>query len=622
MIKNFILVLKRFKTSAVLNIAGLSVALAAFTAIMIQVHYEYSFDSCHPHADRIYTVSMLRNGEPTNILPRAFADAVVASSSHIKDATILTPIDEWMGNVYVSTGYGTYEKGFNEPFETCYRGITQIFGFEFTEGDPDCLKDPEKVIIPQSMARRMFGSEPATGKPLHLKEYVWTKGHKDLTVGGVYKDFPGNTQIKNVIYTEIDASQKDDWMSQNYLLYLLFDADGEAAAFEENFNRTFDFSPLNSDSKISISLTNLRDIYFEQTGFRVGNENTARILFAIALLVIIIAAINYMNFSIALTPMRIRSLNTQKILGSSTAELRFSLLGEAVVMAFISWLFALFIVIFSVNGNLLSFFDADMHLENNIPIVLVTGAIALLTGLAAGLYPAFYSTTFQPALVLNGNFGLSPTGRKLRTFLIGFQYIISICLIISAIFMQKQNRFLQNYNQGFDKEQIAIVQLSNKMYWGSKNLYINQLKEYSGIEDVAFSKQKLGASDGYTGYMFRYKETEFGGYTLEVSDNFISVMRIPVIEGRNFMPSDTVGGKIAFVLNKYLQKEIGVTAGEPIEMTAWSVPLCNVAGIAGDVKFTSLRQGEDRILFLFGSPAALPVSYVRLKAGTNLFDAM
>ena len=621
MIKNFLFVLKRFKTASVLNILGLSVAFAAFIAIMIQVNFEYNFDNCHPNANRIYRVDMLRNGEPNQILPRGFADAIIASSPHIKEATIVMPVDEWMGNMYVSTVNEANEKGFMEPIEPCYPGITKIFGFTFTEGDPNCLQDPEKVIIPQSMARRMYGNEAATGKILHLNELSWLFKNIDFTIGGVYKDFPGNTQIKNLIYMKIDDTQKDNWGAQNFILYLLFDSDNEASAFETNFNKTFDFSPLGNDSKITIGLMPLRDIYFSQTGFRSGNENTVKILFAIALLIIIIAAINYTNFSIAMTPIRIRSLNTQKILGSSTASMRAYLVSEAVILSFISWIIAMFIVYFLAKSNQLSFFDANFNLLNHIPLLLFTAIIALSVGFCAGLFPAFYATAFQPALVLNGNFGLSPAGRKLRTSLIGFQYIISICLIIAAIFMQKQNHFLLNYNQGFDKEQIAIVQLNSQMYRENKNLYVNKLKEYSGVEDVAFSKQMLGASDGYTGYGFHYKDKYFGGYTLEVSDNFLNVMHIPVTEGRDFMPSDTSGRSLAFILNKPLQKEHDIAAGETIEMSSWGIS-GNVVGIVGDLKFTSLRQGADNIIFMIGSSAALPYSYVKLKAGSNPFDAM
>lgn len=620
--RNFLFVLKRFKIATLLNILGLSMAFAAFIVMMIQVRFEYRFDRCHPNAEQIFRVDLIKENTPNSILPRAFADAVIASSPHIKEGSIITPINKWMEDRYVAVGDGEQSNGFKVPFVTCYPNITHIFGFQFTEGDLNCLKDPEKAIIPRSMAQRMFGNESAIGKQLHLKEYIWTKGNKELTIGGVYKDFPGNTQIENVIYTQIDNSQTNDWMSQNYICYLLFDNKEEAAKFEVNFNKTFDFSPLGNNQKTSINLMPLTDIYFNQTGFRTGNLNTVRILFAIAWLVIIIAAINYMNFSVAMTPMRIRSLNTQKILGSSVSALRASLVSEAMMITFVSWGVALLWVFVLVEQNFLSFFGADLHLQKNLSLGAISGLIALLVGLAAGLYPAFYATSLQPALVLKGNYGLLPAGRKLRIILIGFQFIISISLIIAAIFIQKQNYYLQNFNQGFDKEHIAIVSLDDNMYHKNRDLYVNQLKAYPGIDDVAFSKQKLGASDGYTQYGFTYKEKVFGGYTLEVSDNFLSVMRIPIREGRDFLPSDTVGRSMAFILNNSLQQKIGVNAGETIGMTSWSMPLCMVAGITGEVKFTSLRKESDDILFLFGSNAALPVSYIRLNAGINLFEVV
>lgn len=620
--RNFLFLLKRFKIATFLNIIGLSMAFAAFIVMMIQVRFEYRFDRCHPNAGQTFRVDLVRGNSPTTTLPRAFADAVIASSPHIKEGCIITPINKWMEDKYVAVGDGEQNNGFKVPFMTCYPSITHIFGFQFTEGDPDCLKDPEKAIIPESMAQRMFGNESAIGKQLHLKEYIWTKGNKDLTIGGVYKDFPGNTQIENVVYTQIDNSQSNDWMSQNYLCYLLFGNKEEAAKFEANFNKTFDFSPLGYNQETSISLVPLTDIYFSQTGFRAGNINTVRILFTIAWLVVIIAAINYMNFSVAMTPMRIRSLNTQKILGSSVPALRASLVSEAIIITFVSWSIALCWVFILVEQNVLSFFGADLHLQNNLSLVAVTGLIALVIGLAAGLYPAFYATSFQPALVLKGNYGLLPAGRRLRVVLIGFQFFISISLIIAAIFIQKQNYYLQHFDHGYDKEQIAIVSLNGDMYYKSRELYVNQLKAYPGIEEVAFSKQKLGASDGYTQYGFKYKDRVFGGYTLEVSDNFLRVMRIPILEGRDFLPSDTAGQSMAFILNNSLQEKIGVNAGETIEMTSWSMPLCMVTGITGEVKFTSLRKERDDILFLFGSNAALPVSYIRLKTGTNLFEAV
>ncbi|MEA4916764.1 ABC transporter permease [Proteiniphilum sp.] len=621
--RNLSFVLKRFSVASMLNIIGLSVAFAAFIVIMIQVDFENRFDHCHPNAERIFRVDLVRDGNPYGILPRAFADAVIASSPHISEGTIITPINEWSGNFYITVGKGAESNGFKEPFQTCYPSITKIFGFQFTEGDPDCLKDPEKIIIPKSMSQRLFGNETAIGKQVHLQENLWTKDSmKDLTVGGIYEDFPDNTQIKNVIYTRIDNTQSNDWYSSNYLCYLLFNDKQEAGQFETDFNNKFDFSVLNLTEKTDIRLLPLTDIYFSKTGFRSGNANTVRILFAIALLIIIIASINYINFSIAMTPMRIRSLNTKKILGSSVGRLRISLISEAVIIALMAWTLSLMWVFILTEYNLLPFFEADLHPLKHIPLVLLTALIVLSAGLISGLYPAFYSTSFQPALVLKGNFGVLPAGRKLRIALIGFQYVTSIVLIIAAIFIQKQNLYLRHFDQGFDKEQIAVVKLNRDLYQNSRDSYVNELKSYSGIEDVAFSKQTLGASDGYTSYGLKYKDKEVFGYTLEVSDNFLDVMNIAVPEGRSFLPSDVTSGNLTFVVNRSFQQRTGISAGETIEMVSWDMPNCNVIGITGDVKFTSLRRGNDDILFLVGSRAPLPVSYIRIKAGTSIPEAV
>jgi putative ABC transport system permease protein len=623
-LQSFSGVIRRHRLATVLHVLGLSVALAAFVVMMMKVEFEYGFDGCHPQADRIYRVDWMRDGERASALSRAFADAIIASSPLVEEGTIVMPLDEWLGEVYLTTEAGaTGRKGFHLPFETCYASMTHIFGFDFTEGDPDCLAAPGQAIIPLSVARRMFGEETAVGKQLHPDNLYFLTSGQALTVGGVYKDFPENTQVKNVIYTAIGQTQKNDWLSQNYILYILLKERGTATAFEDHFNRTFDFSPLATNrAQNAIRLTPLREVYFNGTGFRAGDVNGVRILFSIALLVVLIAAINCMNFSMAMTPVRIRSINTRKILGCPTATLRISLLGETLITALVSWLLALFWVAALTEGNYLSFMEADLHLRNNVPLVMLTGLVAVITGLVAGVYPAFYSTSFQPAWVLKGSFGLSPAGRKLRTALIGFQYVVSMCLIIAALFIQKQNSYLQHFHTGFDREHVAIVKLNADIYAQSRNVYAEELRAYAGIDDVAYSKQKLGASDSYTMYSFRYDDRPFGGYTLEVSANFLDVMRIPVIEGRNFIPSDTAGGKIAFVLNRPLKESLGIEAGETIEMTAWGNPSCMVAGITDDVKFTSLRQEQDRILFLVGSSAALPFSYVRLKAGTDVLAAV
>lgn len=149
---------------------------------MMQVDYDRRFDRCHPKAGRIFLAelcdSVMANGRV--IYPGAFPDVLIASSPHIEAGTMITPYDK---RNYLSVGEGSEAKGFRENVTTCHPAIVDMFGFSFVEGDKDCLADPEKAIIPESMARRMFGGEPAVGRQLHFKESVWTKVGRDLTVG-------------------------------------------------------------------------------------------------------------------------------------------------------------------------------------------------------------------------------------------------------------------------------------------------------------------------------------------------------------------------------------------------------------------------------------------------------
>lgn len=624
--QNFIVLLRRFQTATLLNIMGLSVAFAAFIVILIQVNYEESFDTCHPNSDRIFLVNIKHDGSDSsfenNIQTRGFVDELIASSPTIEAATLYNP---FLSEIYLAVGEGTNQKGFQERLVTCYPDITRIFGFVFTEGNGESLNDPEKVIIPETMARRFYGDAPAVGKMIEVKENVWTKALSHYTVGGVYKDFPGNTQLDNVIYGAIDNTMKGDWMSGNFLCYLLLSDKNAAEPFVQTFNASFDFSPVwnPNGNKLALSLTPLTDIHYGDGSslFKLNSKNTVQLLFAIALLIIIIAAINFTNFSIALAPLRIKSINTKKVFGCSTGTLRALLVTEAIGIALLSWLISLGIVWLLNRYQWVSFIDADLRLTKNLSLLLLSGGIALLLGFVAGYYPARYMTSFQPAVVLKGSFGTSLSGRILRKGLVGFQYCISIGLIIAALFVQLQNNYMQRYDYGFDKERIAVVELNGDFYRNNREIYMSRLKEHAGIDEVAFSKQKLGARDGYTTYGLKFNDNTFYGYALEVSASFPRVMGIPVVEGRDFLPADEQSKELRFIFSKLVQEEIGMHPGSTLELTSWG-ETGNTVGIIDDVKFTSLRQGKDPIYFMLNSGAALPVSYIRLNAGADIPQAV
>ena len=246
--------------------------------------------------------------------------------------------------------------------------------------------------------------------------------------------------------------------------------------------------------------------------------------------------------------------------------------------------------------------------------------LAFLLGLAAGAYPACYMTSFQPALVLKGSFGLSASGRKLRTVLIGFQYIVSIGLIIGASFIQIQNKYMRSFDRGLNEDQIAVVTLNQNIYKNAKDVYVDKLKSYSGIADVAFSNQKFGLQDVYSTSSTYYNGKEINTPWITVSPNFLRVMDIPVIDGRDFTESDGRDSVLTFIYNSTTQKTFQLEAGHALDKF-WKGE-ARIAGFVNDLKLTSLRQSGTPVSFIVDPGETMSVSFIRLNAGTNMAEAI
>ncbi len=613
--------------ATLLNLAGLTVAFTAFIVLLIQVGYEYNFDRMHSTSERIYRVDLNREGYWGVIHSRGFVETVMRSSPHIEAATLVNP---YSAAIYFSILDGGEKTGFKEVVTTCSPDIVKVFDFPIIQGDINCLQEPEKVIIPHSLAKKLFGDSPVIGKVLHAEEGVWTKSGDNFTVGAVYEDFPENTQLRNTIYTAMDANYDiDNWQAVNYICYLLLDDPKSREIVQDNFNAVFDFKKISWNSEepatLQVSLIPLTDIYFmrdkqNQGTIKSGNKDNSLVLMFIAFLIVLIAAINFTNFSTAMAPMRIKNINTQKVLGSKDEVLRMGFLFEAVIMSFFSFLLSLVLLSLLQKTSFLSFIDADLTLSNNVSLVFISGIMSLIIGLVAGIYPAYYITSFPPALVLKGNFGLSPKGKGLRTALIGFQFVISIGLIIASLFIQLQQRYMQNYRVGFDKDQIAVVPLDINMYRNHHESYVNKLKNFAGIDDVAFAREKLGSKDSYTFYTIEHEGKSIQYFKLDVSYNFLSVMGIPVIEGREPRASDELSDKPFFVFNRIARDNYGIKTG--LQDLFGNNSQNEVIGFTDDVKFTSLRKEDQSIGFAINSKNNMPVSYIRLKAGTDYFAAV
>jgi putative ABC transport system permease protein len=619
-LRNFISVIRRYKLAVTLNILGLSVAYAAFMVIMIQLNYDYGFDKFHQDYDKIFRMEFSWNNSVQAVTNRPFAERFFESSPRIVAGTLTSPFP-WKNFFYVEND--GVRNSFEETSMTVTPEYTDVFTFDFVEGDKDALKTPENVIIPLSLARKLFRNESAIGKQL-----IRSEGNK--TVGAVYRDFPANTVVTNSIYFPMPENEnKQNWGNWNYQAYLRVNDPSNISLLFDNFKRNFDAQAIfgqefewgkwNSGVRLTVlpEIHYLTDTSYDNTPK--ASRQTLMILFAIAIVIIAIAAINFTNFSTALTPMRLRSINTQRVLGARRSTLRKMLVAEALIVSLVSFFVALILVGALHHSPLAKLVDADLSLMAHPLIVSGTALVAVFAGFLAGLYPAQYITSFAPALVLKGSFGLSPKGRKLRNTLIGIQYIASFALIIGASFMYLQNYFMQNSPLGYEKDELLTVNIS-KIRNNSREAFTNQLKSYSGIEDVTFGESLLSSSDQYMGWGRLYNGEQINFQCLPVHYTFLKVMDIAITEGRDFRIEDTNTAQGAYVFNETAQKKYNLEIGKRVDDSG------EIVGFIPDIKFASFRTAvEPMAFYVWGTEnwGNQPNNaYIRIKAGTNMRAAI
>ena len=631
MIRNLLYLFKRFKTAVVLNLFGLTIAFAAFLLIVMQVDYEMNYDAMHSKSGRTFRLEANHGEFEHNAIHcLMFSDAFVNSSAHITDYSYRYPF--YGGERYCQIDEVDDQgeaKVFKENFQLCLPNISDVFDFHMKEGSVECLSIPGSVLIPESVAKRLFDKQSAIGKRIRMSgSSGWQPVSTTiLTIGGVYKDFPGNTTVQNRIYVPMDQLDllKSSWQMYANEIYVTLDDPLNKEEVLDHFNKTFDFakSQMGSAQEIALRLTPLKDVYYtHDTTFDFnpkGHRETNYVLLGIAFLILFIAGINFTNLTTSLIPLRLKTINTHRVLGCSIYKLQAISLIELIVICLISYILALFIVNDLSYTPIANWVDADIRLSQYKGLILLTALIAILTGCLAGLYPAIRSTSYAPALVLKGSFGLSPKGKKVRVALIGFQYTVSIALIIVTLFMGLQNHFMTSSEQlGFNKDQVAIVNLTPEIYAKHKPQYIQKLKDYPGIEDVAFSVYELSKEDDMIDLEYaRHEDKDVFFKVFYASENFLSVMDIQVEEGRDFTREDLNKAQSDYIINPAAERDFHLHPGDRFNDRT-------VLGVSKDFRFNSCRIASSPFVFALNNDIPNPklVSYIRFNSKTNLQEAV
>lgn len=608
--KNLCNVFRRSKRVMIINVLGLSVAFATFLIILMQVYFDRSFDACHKDAKRIYRVELGIQGNKFAIVSRPITE-FIAQSPQIEVSALATST---IINTPYKVDYNNVENRYNERTQRVTPSFADVFHFDILDGTDKALSLPDHVLIPASLAKKIFGGESAVGKQLEEES-------KSVIIGGVYKDFPKNSSIENVIYGSIPEKETGGWGDLKYNAYVKVipsgDVTEERTRLESELASTLKENEPNMPAT-SLYLTPLRDLHnstdvmYDNTPK--SNRQTATILLTIAFAIIIVAGINYMNMSMALVPKRMKSININRVLGGTNASIRTNYIIESVVIGLFSFLIGLVFVFLVSKTSIASLVDADIHFWMHPGLIMVTLVIAILIGALSGLYPSFYITSFQPALVLKGAFGMTLKAKNLRRILIGVQFVTAFVLIMSSWFMYLQNGYLRHVDVGYDRDQIILSSVNPRIV-NNKNAFTHQLKSFAGIADVTYAASALSTADYYNGWNTQFNGEKIMFQWIPVDPSFVDVMNIAVSEGRGFREDDKRTGK--YIFNEKAKNEFGLTLNALIDSA-------EIIGFIPDIQYTTFRTMSVPMAFYVpsGQNDYTQYAYIKVKAGSDMKSAM
>lgn len=638
--RNFLTTLRRYKISSLLNVIGLTLAFTAFYVIMTQVWWELGYNRSLHEADRIYLVEnedWYEPGKWSSWLNRPVPERVIASTAGVEVGGCM-----W-GGFGSGTCWTSNEPsfGYNKFSASCGSvslPFLDVFAFRSVEGDVHDIGKPKSVIVSREAAERMR---------VGVGSLIWVDTDEPqpdgaMEVVAVFEDFPDNSLlgecevVKNLGETNLYTTS--EW-SFNYFVKFRPGADPDEFARQwTNVNQEMqreaaekraaagDAADDDDESGIyGVRLSPVSDLYFEsdsQAPCRQGSVVTTYTLLGIAVLVIVLAFINFVNFFFALVPVRIRTVNTFKVFGAPASSLRFNFVFEAFGLVLIA-LLAAWYVSFALQGTeFASYISASLALSQNLEVVGLVAVVAFVMALAASLYPAWYITSFAPALVVKGSFGGTRSGRRLRTLLLGVQFFISIGLIIATSFIRLQHDYMMHYDMGFDKENLLAVRLSERGA-ASYDALRQKLLSDPQVKDVTGATSRL-VSVGRMGWGQEFKGRQVAFQSYVVQPDFLRVMGIPITDGRDFLESDFDKELGTMIFNEAARREFEMQVGDRIN--GFVSPDEQIVGFCADFNFKPLQYGVSPFCFYLLPKKIqqenywhLPhVVYVRMTPGADI----
>jgi putative ABC transport system permease protein len=590
----------RHKAYSIINISGLAIGMAASILILLWVQNELSYDRFHKNAEQIYRITCDASGFKAAVNPAAMPAGLKAQMPEIKNTVRLS---------HLSTNL--FEIG-NRKFEekrVFYVDDTflQIFSYALVKGDPlTALKRVDGVLITQDMAKKYFGQEDAIGKVLRKDN------GGNVVVTGVLANIPANSDLQFDFILPMASIAKTNgdlknnvWDNFNFYSYVQLDKNfvptaASLSKFAQQMTRIY--HKVQPDMKIEFQLQPLTSIHLSQP-LQVdlpghGNVQYVRIFFIVAILILVVACINFMNLATARSARRAKEIGLRKVAGAIRGQLIIQFLGESLLISFFALLLALALVwlFLPLFNNLADKKLAIDFLNGKLWLSLL--GIALVTGLVSGSYPALFLSGFNPVKVLKGNMKSMGGNLLFRNGLVVTQFIVSILLLIGTVTIYNQLKFIKNRNPGFEKDNLLYMPMTGDM-WNKQRALKSELKQnpltsnFAIISDLPTNLISGTLSVDWVG---KDPRSQVVIPSMDVNEDFIQVFKMKILSGRGFSTSFKADSN-NFVVNERMLGVMGLkTASAVGKSLTFQGTKGNIIGVVQDFNFKPIQQSIEPLV--------------------------
>ncbi|MFC1724778.1 ABC transporter permease [candidate division KSB1 bacterium] len=593
--------IKRQKAYSFINISGLALGMACCILILLWVQDELSYDKFHENFKNIYRVMSeggKYNWKGVRGTPEPLGPALKEELPEIANFARFASHSRM---VFRYKDRAFYEDG----GIIADASLFEIFSFPILKGNPaSAFSGPFDIMLSKEMAEKYFGDEDPVGKTMQVEGFT-------VTVTGVFENIPKNSHIRFDFVNSFNFIKElsgfgTGWGSFNFVTYILLreDADYRALGAKINDIAAKNNCPQVTSLGIRMSLQPLKDVYLTGSGYSrnfeaLSSSTYVYIFSVIAFFVLFIACVNFINLSTARSAKRAREIGLRKVVGSHRRQLLRQFFGESFLYVLIAFLISLIVVnlalplVNNISGKELTF--------NYLNYKILAGSFAILivTAIIAGFYPAVFLSSFKPVRVIRGE-NVADTGNSwLRKILVVTQFSLSILLIICTTIIIKQQRFINNKNLGFEKDNIVFIQIKGnigKQYNTVKNELLN-VPNITGV--TAQNYLYSGTTWRTTAFDWEGKDPEHNQdlVTSRVEYNYFETFNMEIIEGRPFSKEDASGAERAYILNESAVKQMKLD--NPVgKWFSWYDRKGTIVGIAKDVHFRSLHEKIAQRVFI------------------------